>query len=158
MNFRVGLFLSCTQLIITNTNGCQNSGGQPMEDQRPPPCFGMPGFKPLGTECFLFDNSTPSSKIDCGRQLVRRVKQGNTWHPATASLLGTDEYGLFVDDHKSNSTFSRTWSDQDYNEFLFATAGFEHWMIMEKSAVGGPLVSGGDYYQGWAGDAPQRAP
>eukprot|EP01046_Picozoa_sp_COSAG06_P022759 COSAG06_NODE_1780_length_8407_cov_3.654230_2_plen_226_part_00 len=25
--------------------------------------------------------------------LVRRVKQGDTWHPATDELLGTDEYG-----------------------------------------------------------------
>ncbi len=40
-----------------------------------------------------------------GWALVRRVRQGTTWHPATDNLQGTDTYGT-SGNSSSNSTFS----------------------------------------------------
>ena len=41
--------------------------------------------------------------------LVRRVKQGSTWHPATDDLMGTDVYGTYGT-ATSDSTFSVAFS------------------------------------------------
>ncbi len=41
--------------------------------------------------------------------LVRRVKQGNVWHPATDNLGGTAVYGVYGP-ATSDVTFSIAWS------------------------------------------------
>jgi hypothetical protein len=55
-----------------------------------------------------------------GWVLVRRVKQGASWHPATDDLAGTDVYGTYGTP-TSDATFSvafSAWISQT-TEFLF---------------------------------------
>jgi hypothetical protein len=54
--------------------------------------------------------------------LVRRVKQGTTWHPATDDLAGTAVYGTYGT-ATSDSTFSVVYSSwvKPTTEFLFIT-------------------------------------
>jgi hypothetical protein len=54
--------------------------------------------------------------------LVRRVKQGSQWHPATDDLKGLDVYGTYGS-ATSDSTFSIAYSSwlRPTTEFLFAT-------------------------------------
>ena len=62
-----------------------------------------------------------SDSIDGGGwTLVRRVKEGTTWHPATDSLAGTDEYGTLGHDD-TDATFSIRFNETLFNQFLFAT-------------------------------------
>ncbi len=61
-----------------------------------------------------------------GWWLVRRVKQGTTWHPATDDLRGTDVYGL--DGYGTSSwdvstaTFSLEFASMISSETLFLIA------------------------------------
>ncbi len=58
-----------------------------------------------------------------GWALVRRVKQGSTWHPATDNLAGTDTYGT-PGTSTSDSTFSLPFASlitSDQTQFLFAS-------------------------------------
>ena len=58
-----------------------------------------------------------------GWALVRRVKRGNTWHPATDDLQGTSFYGSY-DVATSHRTFSKPFASlitSDSTQFLFAT-------------------------------------
>ena len=57
---------------------------------------------------------------DGGWTLVRRVKKGTTWHPATDSLAGTDEYGT-PGHETTDDSFSVLFNDTLFNQFLFAT-------------------------------------
>ena len=57
---------------------------------------------------------------DGGWTLVRRVKKGTTWHPATDSLAGTDEYGT-LGHETSDESFSIRFDKTRFNQFLFAT-------------------------------------
>ena len=62
-----------------------------------------------------------SESIDGGGwTLVRRVKKGTTWHPATDFLTGTDEYGT-LGHETSDETFSIRFNETKFNQFLFAT-------------------------------------
>ncbi len=63
-------------------------------------------------------------KIGDQWRLVRRVRAGNSWHPATDNLKGSDDYGVFVNDITIDATFSRPFSD-DFHEFLFATGDMQ---------------------------------
>ena len=55
-----------------------------------------------------------------GWTLVRRVKKGTAWHPATDHLAGTDEYGT-LGHETSGESFSIRFNDTLFNQFLFAT-------------------------------------
>ena len=55
---------------------------------------------------------------------------------------GTVKYGTFQDDMEADATFSRKWENKEFDEFLFATSGFEQWMIITREAVGGEAVGG----------------
>lgn len=71
-------------------------------------------------------------------QLVRRVSPAhNAWHPATDNLLGTDKYGMFMDDPNFNGTFSRRYNIDEVDEFLFMTGDESQWLIASKEAVNG---------------------
>ena len=65
---------------------------------------------------------------------VRHVPAGNTWHPATDSLAGTEVYG-------TESFDSAPWSVDfeskvaGYNEFLFATGDCTKWLAATTDAV-----------------------
>jgi hypothetical protein len=55
-----------------------------------------------------------------GWALVRRVKQGATWHPANDDLRGTEVYGTYGTPN-SDSTFSIAW--QGLGSELLLTTG-----------------------------------
>jgi hypothetical protein len=55
-----------------------------------------------------------------GWVLVRRVKQGSSWHPATDNLRGTDVYGTYGTP-LSDTTFSIAW--QVWGTELLLTTG-----------------------------------
>jgi len=74
-------------------------------------------------------NSDVSSLDDGNWMLVRQVRAGSSWHPATDSLAGTDEY----DD--GNGTHSIRFSDIPFNQFLFASGDGKKWLIAGKKAV-----------------------
>ena len=63
-----------------------------------------------------------SDSIDGGGwTLVRRVKPGDTWHPATDHLLGSEEYGTRGSE-TSDQTFSIRFDSTQFNQFLFASS------------------------------------
>ena len=82
----------------------------------------------------LFNFSEP---IGSGWQLVRHVPTGDLWHEATDRLLGTDEYGTYVDDPEAASAFSIAFQDTVFNEFLFATGDMSVWLRAPKASVYG---------------------
>ncbi len=58
-----------------------------------------------------------------GWALVRRVRQGSTWHPARDNLRGTEAYGV-ADSSTSGATFSLPFASlitSDETLVLFAT-------------------------------------
>jgi hypothetical protein len=69
-----------------------------------------------------------------GWSLVRRVKQGRKWHPATDGLAGTDVYGTFVNDGSVGETFSRYYASEldGTTEFLFSSGDCYHWLITNE--------------------------
>jgi hypothetical protein len=62
-----------------------------------------------------------------GWVLVRRVKQGSTWHPATDNLRGTDVYGSYGTP-LSDTTFSISW--QGLGTELLITTGFPQFLLL----------------------------
>ena len=70
-----------------------------------------------------------------GWELVRRVKSGNSWHPATDQLRGTDVYGTFVNDGSVDSTFSIAFDINQVEEFLFITGDKKKWLVASGFAV-----------------------
>jgi hypothetical protein len=58
---------------------------------------------------------------DTDWKLVRHVPAGNTWHPATDQLRGTDQYG----DPNTDQAFSIRFDDDTFTNFLFATGDCE---------------------------------
>merc|ERR1712217_816080 len=69
---------------------------------------------------------------------MRRVQASSPfWHPATDNLDGTDSYGVYTTDYLSDSTFSRTWSTTECDQFLFATGDWTLWLIATNDAVRG---------------------
>ena len=81
-------------------------------------------------------------------ELVRRVKAGNSWHPATDQLRGTDVYGTFVNDSSVDSTFSIAYDLDQVQDFLFITGDKEKWLIASKFSV----MNDGSWYQNEARD------
>ena len=61
---------------------------------------------------------------------VRHVPSGDTWHPATDQLLGTDSYGTPYDD---TNAWTIPFSDLEYDQFLFITGDAKKWMVMDRS-------------------------
>lgn len=93
---------------------------------------------------FLPEATLPPAAKTCqddidggGWSLVRRVKQGRKWHPATDQLAGTSVYGTFVNDGSVGETFSRYFADElDGNtEFLFSSGDCYHWLIANEYNV-----------------------
>lgn len=96
-----------------------------------------------------------------GWKLVRRVKQGAEWHPATDNLQGTDVYGnAAVDYELSDLTFSVRFVDDDFDEFLFALGDFSRWMVVKKEQIsmhGGASTLGSIVQSSKSGRAPATA-
>ena len=111
------------------------------------------GDKPMGTRFRTFVRNSRTSLTGSmytldggGWRLVRRVKQGTSWHPATDSLAGTERYGTYTSDYTADQTFSVPFGE--FDEFLFASGDGQLWLITDKNAVGGVLT--GDYYSSTA--------
>jgi len=99
------------------------------------------GTKWYTTE-YMYPHTSMYTLDGGGWRLVRRVKQGTTWHPATDSLAGTETYGTYTSDYTADETFSVPFGD--FDEFLFASGDDQLWLITDKNAVGGILT--GEYY------------
>ena len=79
--------------------------------------------------------------------LVRRVKQGPSWHPATDELLGTDEYGTYCGQRgaakhcdTSDATFSIPFGDNGrsslhWDQIMFSSGDNSLWLIMDKAEM-----------------------
>ena len=74
-------------------------------------------------------------------KLVRRVKAGSTWHPATDQFEGTDVYGTYDPSHKSDSTFSIAFKDMGCEQFLVASGDMSVWLIATKDVISGSYYS-----------------
>ena len=77
-------------------------------------------------------------------RLVRRVQSGNTWHPATDQLSGTESYGTACGPTAS-CTFSVAFSTASYTHFLFATGDETKWLIATKEQAIGTGALGSAY-------------
>lgn len=82
-----------------------------------------------------------------GWKLVRRVKAGSTWHPATDWLAGTDEYGTYTTDETIDDTFSIRYDHMILGniDFLFATGDGSYWLIATREQIGGVQLGFSDY-------------
>ena len=86
---------------------------------------------------FLFSATSWDSNIDGGGwTLIRHVPRGNNWYRATDQLRGTDVYGTPCG-AKCNKEWSIKFSNQQFDQFLFATGDGKKWLIADKNAVTG---------------------
>ena len=73
--------------------------------------------------------------------LARRVQAGETWHPATDCLAGTDTYGRVPPQaEQAGATFSIQYSEREFTHFLF-TSGYVHREVNYKRSCS--LISSG---------------
>ena len=85
----------------------------------------------------------PSTKnlAEYGWVLVRRVKRGSRWHPATDHALGSQKYGSYnKNHHTANKTFSTNFSGwnhagKKYNDVLFTTGDMRVWLQTTRAAA-----------------------
>ena len=75
------------------------------------------------------NSSDFSNQQMLGFQLVRRVAQGITWHPANDNLRGTDAYGTLTNDPKNGPTGSIRWDFDKVEYFMFSTGDFSEWCV-----------------------------
>jgi hypothetical protein len=82
----------------------------------------------------IFAGSTATS--EGGWRRVRHLPPSDSWHPATDSLAGTDQYG-------NASLDSAAWSVSfgTFDEFLFATGDGQKWLMATKASVVGEIYS-----------------
>ena len=75
---------------------------------------------------------------------VRHVPAGDTWHPATDDLAGTDEYGVEGSDEAAWSVkfSSKVPENCPYEEFLFATGDCTKWLVATVDAAIGERYDG----------------
>jgi hypothetical protein len=59
------------------------------------------------------------------------VESGSNWHPATDNLAGTDSYGTPCGG-TDDCTFAKTFEQEEFNQFMFASGDGQLWMIMNK--------------------------
>ena len=65
-----------------------------------------------------------------GWQLVRHVSASEgAFHPATDRLTGSDVYGTFDGNGQSSETWSISYENAKYNQFLFAFGDCSEWLI-----------------------------
>ena len=72
--------------------------------------------------------------------LVRRVKAGKQWHPATDHLKGTDRYGPLETTltgwrDKKDMTWTTPFADKDYDQVMIALCDLSKWIISSRSQV-----------------------
>jgi hypothetical protein len=114
--------------------------------------FGISGY--AGRHPFKFKVGLSSEKLErcvdllnptggSRWELVRRVKPGLTWHPATDNLKGTDsycyptnsEYCYAKDALTADVTWTLPFNTETYDEFLFTTGNCHTWLITTVNAA-----------------------
>ena len=70
------------------------------------------------------------NNVPDGWRHVRHVPAGNTWHPATDQLKGTDVYG---DSTNDGVAWSKKFSDVPFDQFMFATGDGSKWLQVTKT-------------------------
>ena len=91
----------------------------------------------------LFAAPTPAlaqDQLGGGWTKVRHTPSGNTGHPATDRLVGTDTYGDSSDDSVAWSIDFES-AAPGYNQFLFSSGDGSLWLVATKSAVVGEYYS-----------------
>ena len=93
----------------------------------------------------LFAAPTPAlaqDQLGGGWTKVRHTPSGNTGHPATDLLVGTETYGDSSDDSVAWSIDFES-AAPGYNQFLFSSGDGSLWLVATKSAVVGEYYSNG---------------
>lgn len=98
----------------------------------------------IGTSVTSDDKDVPSvimlnTLSGGGWKKVRHTPKGRKWGPATDLLSGSQAYGNPKDDSKS---WSLKFNNEKFDEILFATGDFDHWMTMSKKEAIGELYAG----------------
>lgn len=75
-----------------------------------------------------------------GWRLVRRVRQGNQWHPSTDSLDGTEQYGpedtiLTGWRNKTDVTWTTPFHDANYDQVLVSLCDMSRWAVISKAQL-----------------------
>jgi len=101
-----------------------------------------PSFHEYSSNHFEEKVNTNTKPLDLGDfqggrwRCVRSVKPGESWHRANDRLNGIEQY----DDN--DGTFSKTFNDENFTEFLFITGDHSRWLIASKEAVTGSFYTG----------------
>ena len=77
----------------------------------------------------------PPPGAGTGWTLVRRVKKGHKWHPATDFLRGTASYGKPGRLPDSDVTWTKKFHKEKFDEFLFSTGDNALWLVAQKKVV-----------------------
>ena len=87
--------------------------------------------------------------VGTGWRLVRRVAAGTTWHQSTDHLAGTDKYGMMPsgEPQTADATFSVSFADEIFTQFLFATGDEQIWLLCSKEAIGARPGFSSEYYE-----------
>ena len=107
-------------------------------------CVGLGGCFNLAT--WVAEPSNPWT-------LVRSLAAGETWHPATDQLVGTDVYG-----DPSSDTFSIKFEDKvpGFNQFLFTTGDCAKQLVATKEAVVGIISAAFPKGNAWYDNTPRQ--
>ena len=92
-------------------------------------------IKPTSSPTPVPRTTGPPPGTGTGWKLVRRVKKGHKWHPATDFLRGTASYGKpgrFAD---SDVTWTKKFHNELFDEFLFSTGDNALWLVAQKKVV-----------------------
>jgi hypothetical protein len=111
----------------------------------------QPSFEPSMSPSTQPSNqpSDPPAYVQCGQSLavagggwtlVRHVPAGNSWHPSTDRLAGTETYGDSTDDSAPWSLDFET-TVPSWDEFMFATGDCTKWLAATKDAVTGAFYT-----------------
>ena len=79
---------------------------------------------------------TPDGIYGGGWTVVRCVSSTEgSWHPATDNLYGTESYGTYVNSYTMDTTFSTTWSPNDYSTALVGLTDLSAWVVVDTSQL-----------------------
>lgn len=80
-------------------------------------------------------------------KLVRHVRPGHSWHPASDQMRGTQAYGGYDANMRSGSSWSIRFDHLSCRKFMFATGNMHKWLIAPASSVYGWYANGNRYIE-----------
>jgi hypothetical protein len=93
--------------------------------------------------------SKECAALTAGWTLVRRVKRGGMWHPATDRCDGWESYNVdkITTNPSKDVTFSVSFekSVPGYDQLMFTTGDCKVWLVTTKDAIGGRF--NGQWYE-----------